>query len=212
MIVQERTTVSWLWYATETDRCIPLDRQAYPSTMFAEQSYPFPEWACRSPNGGLHVNAHLDRIDLEIARAPDTQNEFTWSCEYTIFILSYDWLEEIEDLLRGSQIEPGNLLFKGQTLPRWRTLRSRRPPSLVAKEGYRAICPICGYSCSIIYEGECFSDHSALNAPVIVNDSGIFVREDIAIGRNLRTPRGAFEPSPVTFEPPPPKFRTTYLE
>jgi len=37
--------------------------------------------------------------------------------------------------------------------------------------------------------------------PLIVNNRGIFVREDEAVRRNLRTPAGAFKPSLVPLRP-----------
>jgi hypothetical protein len=52
-----------------------------------------------------------------------------------------------------------------------------------------------------------FADPSVVGRPLIVGDHGIFVREDLALARNLRTPTGAFKPSVVKFLANPPAIR-----
>jgi hypothetical protein len=52
-----------------------------------------------------------------------------------------------------------------------------------------------------------FADPRVVGRQVIVGDHGIFVREDLALARNLRTPTGAFKPSVVKFLANPPPIR-----
>jgi len=80
-------------------------------------------------------------------------------------------------------------------------IHERRPPILLATEGHTKTCPLCGDSYTVLHGREFFADESVIGRPFIVNSNGVFVREDIARGRNLRTPRGAFEPGIVAFQP-----------
>jgi hypothetical protein len=52
-----------------------------------------------------------------------------------------------------------------------------------------------------------FADARVVGRPLIVGAHGIFVREDLALARNLRTPTGAFKPSVVKFLGNPPVIR-----
>lgn len=82
-------------------------------------------------------------------------------------------------------------------LPEW----VRRPPAVLATEGCAKACPLCGSCYTVLHGRECFADPAVIGRPLIVNSNGLFVRRDIAARRGLRTPRGAFEPGVVAFEP-----------
>jgi hypothetical protein len=66
---------------------------------------------------------------------------------------------------------------------------------------------VCGYVFTMIAGRQFFADPRVVGRPLIVGDHGIFVREDLALARNLRTPSGAFKPSVVKFLDNPPPIR-----
>lgn len=191
----------WLWYATETADCVPLDRRAYATTTFDRETIPLPGWVCRGPDGGLHVNAGLLGIDLDIAELPNAHDEVNWTCDYTIDVIAHSWLAEIGDLIDEERIGLGVLRSNGDVVDGWSTIHERRPPALLATEGHTKTCPLCGSSYTVLHGREYFADPAVIDRPLIVNNNGLFVREDIALGRNLRTPRGAFEPGVVEYGP-----------
>ena len=191
----------WLWYDTETADCVSLDRTSYVETIFDGRPVPLPKWACRAPDGGLHKNADLLALDVNITEAPNTRDELSWTCNYTVHLLAHSWLDEIRDLIDEERIGLGVLRQSGEVVAGWSTIHERRPPLLLATEGHVKTCPICGGSYTVLHGREYFSDPAVIWRPLIVNSNGLFVREDIARSRRLRTPRGAFEPAVVEFEP-----------
>lgn len=191
----------WLWYATETDDCVPLDRSAYAETVFDGGVVPLPEWVCRTPWGGLHINADLLRLDVDVTEPPGDRDEISWTCDYGVRLIAHSWLDQVRDLIGGAQIGLGALRRKGKEITGWSTIHERQPPVLLSTEGYVQTCPLCGGSYSVLHGHEFFSDGAVIGRPLIVNSSGLFIREDIARSRCLRTPRGAFEPQVVEFEP-----------
>jgi len=195
------STQRWLWYATETDDCVPLDRKAYAETVFDGSVVPLPEWVCTTPDGGLHINADLLRLDVDVAEPPGDRDEFSWTCDYVVRLIAHSWLDQIRDLIDGARIGVGTLRRNGKAIPGWSTIHERRPPVLLSTEGYVQTCPLCGGSYSILHGREYFSDAAVIGRPLIANSSGLFIREDIARSRRLRTPRGVFEPALVEFEP-----------
>lgn len=195
------STQRWLWYATETDGCVPLDRSAYAETVFDGGVVPLPEWVCRTPWGGLHIDADLLRLDVDVAEPPGGRDEISWTCDYGVRLIAHSWLDQIRDLIDGARIGLGTLWRNGNAIPGWSTIHERQPPVLLSTEGYVQTCPLCGGSYSILHGREYFSDAAVIGRPLIANSSGLFIREDIARSRRLRTPRGAFEPALVEFEP-----------
>jgi len=194
------TIQRWLWYDTETADCVSLDRSSYVETLFDGRSVPLPEWVCTAPDGGLHKNAGLLALDVDIAEAPNTRDELNWTCNYAVKLVAHNWLNEIRDLIDEERIGLGVLRQNGEVVSGWSTIHERRPPVLLATEGHVKTCPICGHSSTVLHGREYFSDPEVIGRPLIVNSSGLFVREDIARSRNLRTPRGAFEPGVIEFE------------
>ena len=190
----------WLWYDTETADCVSLDRSSYVETLFDGRRVPLPEWVCTAPDGGLHKNADLLALDVDIAEAPNTCDELNWTCEYVVKLVAHSWLDEIRDLIDEERIGLGVLRQNGEVVSGWSTIHERRPPVLLATEGHVKTCPICGHSYTVLHGREYFSDPEVIGRPLIVNSNGLFVREDIARSRNLRTPRGAFEPGVIEFE------------
>ncbi|THD83269.1 MAG: hypothetical protein E7812_00300 [Phenylobacterium sp.] len=159
-----------------------------------------PEWVCRAPDGGLHPNADLRRIDIEVAAPPNTRDEINWTCDYGVRVLAHSWLDEIRDLVDEERIGLGLLRWKGEVLDGWSTLHERHPPTLHATEGHSKTCPLCGHTYTVLHGREFFSEPEALGRALIANRNGLFIRQEIARSRNLRTPGGAFEPPTVGFE------------
>jgi hypothetical protein len=179
---------------------VRLDPDAYPGTRSGGRTIPLPAWICRAPDGGLHPNAGLHRIDVDVAAPPNSQDEINWICDYGVDLIAHSWLEEIRDLIDGERIGLGTLRWKGEVLGGWSTIHERRPPALLATEGRSKTCPLCGNTYTVLHGREFFSEPEAIGRALIVNRNGLFIREDIARSRNLRTPRGAFEPPTVGFE------------
>jgi hypothetical protein len=193
-------THRWLWYAAETADCVPLDQRAYAATVFDGRTVPLPEWVCRAPDGGLHVNGGLFGIDVDVAEPPNARDELNWTCDYVVRMVAHSWLEEIRDLIDEDRIGLGTLRRNGEVVAGWSTIHERRPPALLATEGHAKSCPLCAHSYTVLHGQEYFADPAVIGRPLIVNSNGLFVREDIARSRGLRTPRGAFEPGLVGFE------------
>jgi hypothetical protein len=189
----------WIWYAARTGRCVPLDPAAYPTTIFQGEPTPLPAWVCRSPNGGLHIDHRRGRIDIDIAQTPVSGIEINWTCDYGVRVLSRAWLAEIEEILDESAVFIGDVRRKGRRMENWATLHQAGAPRLLGSEGWADSCPICGHPTGVLQGRRFFADPSIRGRPLIVNGQGVFVREDLALGRNLRRPAGSFKPTVVRF-------------
>jgi hypothetical protein len=198
----------WLWYTPRTRLCVPLDPSAYQSTIVNGRAAPLPDWACLQPNGGRHVSYGVGRIDVEVAKSPTPRIEINWTCDYGVHIIAKSWLAEIEDLIDDSRIFIGEVRRNGRPLDRWVTINERWAPPLLASEGRGMQCPQCGSVYLSLWGRLYFADPNVVGRPLIVNHKGIFVREDLALGRNLRKPKGAFKPPAIRFDPRGP---TTFL-
>ena len=193
----------WLWYTQKTSDCVPLDREAYPTTVYDHWTVPWPEWACKAPDGGIHIDNRIGRIDVHVAEPPNGRDEFNWTCDFGVFVVSREWFTPLEDLVDSSRIFLGSLYRNGLELSDWATIHETSPPSLRSTKGASKVCPICGDFYTVIRGGVYFCDPAILGRPLIV-DRGIFVREDEVIRRNLRPPVGAFKPGIVKFRESPP--------
>jgi len=197
----------WLWYAARTGRCVPLDPTAYPSITDQGEATPSPPWVCRSPNGGLHIDSRLGRVDIDVAKAPPANIEINWTCDYGVRVVSRAWLSEIRDLIDEGTIFVGDVRRKGRRMENWATLNQTGAPRLLGSEGWADSCPICGQPFSVLRGRLFFADPGVRGRPLIVNGQGVFVREDLALGRNLRRPTGSFKPSVVSFLANPPALK-----
>jgi hypothetical protein len=169
-------------------------------TVFNRRPLPWPDWACKAPDGGTHANGSLGSIDVRVAHEPTGREEYQWTCEFQVRLLRRTWYSDIADLVDGRSVAVGRVLVGETELADWVTLHGVRPPILHGSEGWSKRCPICGDEYSLLRGRTFFSDPAVLEMPLIVNGSGIFVREDEAIRRNIRTPVGAFKPSLITSE------------
>lgn len=94
----------WMWYAIWTGRCVPLDRYAYPSTLYDGRRIPWPDWACRAPGHGVHKNDRVGRIDVHVAEPPNKRDEISWTWNFSVFILSKTWVKIIEGIIDPDRV------------------------------------------------------------------------------------------------------------
>jgi len=153
------------------------------------------------PDGGLHIDARLLGLDIDVAAPPSPADEVSWTCDCVVRLIAHSWLDEVRDLIDEKRIGLGALRLDGQAIPGWSTIHERQAPVLHSTEGYAKTCSVCGDSYTVLHGREYFSDPAVIGRPFIANSNGLFVREDIAKSRGLRTPRGAFDPWIVQFEP-----------
>jgi hypothetical protein len=189
----------WLWYAAKGSDCVPLDRTVYPSTIYDGRPMPWPPWACKAPDGGVHASSKRGSLDIHVSRAPSDHHEVTWSCEFTLWVLSRRWLAAIDDLIDGQRVCAGRLYFNGVELEDWATLHEVNSPALNASEGRAKTCPICNSHYTTLHGFVSFIDPTVVGRPLIITGDGIFVREDEVVRRNLRTPSGVFKPRWIKF-------------
>ena len=203
MATDRRSDVSWVWYAPRTPDCAPLDEAAYPSAEFNGRSIPWPDWVCRAPDGGVHIDARCSRIDLHLAKPPRRRLEYTWTCNFGVRLLAQTWLSRIEDLVDPQYMFSGDVVAHGRRIAGWSTLHARSAPPLLSSEGWSKTCPICGDVYSTLQGRPSFTDPAARSMPLIANRAGIFIRKDVFAEREIPTPAGAFEPKVVWLEEPP---------
>jgi hypothetical protein len=187
----------WLWYALRTAKCVPLDQRAYSSTVYDGEVIPWPDWCCKAPDGGVHIDARIGAIDVHLSRPPGGPDEVTWTCNFQLLLASREWLANIEDLIDGHRVALGQVFVEGRVLPDWATINEARAPGFLSSEGWSKVCPICGSVYATLRGKVFFTDPAIAGRPLIIASNGIFVREDEAIRRGLRTPVGAYKPALV---------------
>jgi hypothetical protein len=176
---------------------VRLDPAAYASTVYDREAIPWPSWCCKAPDGGVHIDARVAAIDVHLSEAPSGLDEVTWTCNFQVLLASRQWLGQIEDLVDGWHVALGQVFVDGQALPDWATINEAHAPGFFSSEGRSKVCPICGHVYATLWGKVFFRDPAIRDRPLIVASSGIFVREDEAIRRNVRTPMGAYKPSLV---------------
>jgi hypothetical protein len=191
----------WLLYAARTVRSVPLDARAYPSTPFNGEPHPKPDWVCQGSNGGLHIHYRVGRIDIDVARRPVAEVEINWSDPFNVRVFAKGWLAGIEDLIDENQVFVGSLYKGGRRLEGWSTLNQAFAPPLMARKGGAINCPTCGMYWMTLWGPTFFTGPNVLGRPLIVNSYGVFVREDLALSRDLRRPAGGFKPIPIRHRP-----------
>ncbi len=201
MFEGRRSEAAWAWFAPRTSDCAPLDRRAYPSAEFLGQPIAWPEWACRAPDGGIHIDARRASIDIRLAKEPKAKLEFTWTCNFGARLVTRRWLSLVEDLVDEVAEVFTGAVFRGENkIEAWRSLHSPLAPPLLSSDGQVKTCPICGDVYSMLKGRTFFANPAVLSKPLIVNRSGIFIRRDIFEQRAIPTPVGAFSPSWVWLE------------
>ena len=195
----KRSGHRWLWYSSRTAECVPLDRDAYPSTTYDGRDIPWPDWACKAPDGGVHANSRIGPIDVHVSKAPSDHYEVTWTCDFQIRVISRRWLAEIEGLVDGHRVCPGRVILHGDELVDWATLHEVNSPALFASEGRAKTCPVCNHHYTTVHGSVSFLDPEVVDRPLILAGNGIFIREEEVSRRGLRTPSGVFKPRLVRF-------------
>ncbi len=104
---------SWLLYAVRTPVCAPLDRRAYPEAVYHDGVTPWPDWACRSPDGGIHTDNRLGSIDVNLAAMPTNRGQISWTCEFQVTLVARSWLSAFEDLIDPDKTWIGQVLVGG---------------------------------------------------------------------------------------------------
>src|SRR5438093_733962 len=101
---------AWLWYAVKTAGLVRLDPVVYPSVRLLGHdpvlgwNQAKPEWACQSPNGGLHIHASARRIDVHIAERPISRVELNAIEGYSLMLIMTSWLDLISDLIDAERV------------------------------------------------------------------------------------------------------------
>jgi hypothetical protein len=145
----------------------------------------------------VHVDARLATIDVHLSRAPGGTDEVTWNCDFQVLLVTRQWLAQIEDLVSGQRVAIGQVVVEGRPLPEWATIHEAHAPGLFSSAGRSKVCPICGNVYATLWGKVFFTDPAIADRLLIVASSEIFVREDEAIRRGLRTPVGAYKPALV---------------
>jgi len=194
---KQRADERWLWYALRTAQCVPLDPAAYPSTVYDREVIPWPNWCCKAPDGGVHIDARVAAIDVHLLRPPTGPDEVTWNCDFQVLLASRQWLAQIEDLIDGRRVALGRVFVNGRALPDWATINEAHAPGFFSDDGRSKVCPICGSVYATLWGKVFFTDPDVQGRPLIVASKAIFIREDEVIRRGLRAPVGAYKPTPV---------------
>ena len=198
----KRPEQRWLWYASKTSECVPLDRDAYASATYDRSPIPWPDWACKAPDGGVHASSRVGPIDVHVRKAPSDHYEVTWTCDFQIRVVSRRWLAQIEDLVDGHRVCTGRLVLNGDELLDWATLHEVNSPALFASEGRAKTCPVCNHHYTTIHGSVSFLDPEVIDRPLFLAGNGIFISEAEVAHRNLRTPSGVFKPRAIRFTGP----------
>jgi hypothetical protein len=145
----------------------------------------------------VHVDARVGAIDVHLSRAPRGADEVSWTCNFQVVLASKAWLAQIEDLIDGDKVALGQVIVDGRVLEDWATINEAHAPGFLSSEGRSKICPICGSVYATLWGKVFFTDPAIADRPLIVASSAIFVREDEATRRALRTPSGVYKPTRV---------------
>lgn len=192
----------WIWYASQSERPVHLDAKRYPSVEFDGRLLPRPEWVCQADNGGLHVDARVGRIDVNVASRPISTMELNWTEPYALNVVARNWVDLWRDLIDPDQVFLGALLLDGRGIQEWVSIHGIRQPALKSKKMTERRCSHCGNLSTWTQGGEFFDASHLPDQMVLVNANGIFLREDVVRERGIRAPKGSSEPSYVVWKAP----------
>jgi hypothetical protein len=187
----------WLLYACRTSAYMSLDPLAYPSTLFDGRPIAWPPWACKAPDGGIHIDNTVGRIDVHLTKSPRRSVDFHWTHNFGVHIIANHWLDEIRDLIDESRIFLGDVRVRGNKITGWSTVHEPGAPPLLASAGTSKTCPICGNYYTTLWGKLSIGDPTAVGRPLFVNSKGVFIREQLALSRNISKPSGVFKPRAV---------------
>jgi hypothetical protein len=187
----------WYWYASKSDG-VSLHRPAYKSIEFDNKPFPFPDWACKGPNGGVHIDARVGRIDVSVSEMPPNREEFSWTYEYGVPLFKRKWFELIQPIVERNDIEVGAVYLEDELRPDWVTIHSIEPPSLLCKQIIESHCSNCGGT-QTWTRGRCYFDSTiGFDREIIMNRNGLFILKSIVESMGLRTPNKCFKPTLVS--------------
>lgn len=191
----------WYWYASRTANAVRVDQKSYPSMLVAGDRLARPDWICTSSSAGIHIDARFGRIDVHVSEPPADRIEINWTKPFALKIIKKTWLGLIDDLFDPNRVFVGDVLLKEKPLAEWQTVHGICEPALRSKKETVAVCAVCGAVNSWPL-GKAFFDAPDIDdQSVLVNGSGVFVRKDIVLERNLRRPHGSHKPELVGWKP-----------
>lgn len=185
----------WVWYASRSERPVPLDEKRYPSVEFDGKPLARPEWICQGENGGLHIDARVGRIDVHVASHPVPSFELNWTDPFALHVVSSTWLNPILDLIDVGRVFFGTLFLDGHPIEGWSSVHGLNQPTLKSAGMTVRTCDRCGNVSTWTKDKEFFDDPNIDDQVLLVDGSGLYLREDAVRGRSLPPPIGSFEPS-----------------
>lgn len=190
----------WVWYASQSERPVHLDAKRYPSIEFDGKQLPRPEWICRAENGGLHVDASVGRIDVHVASHPVSTMELNWTEPYALNVVARRWVESWRDLIDSNRVFLGTLFLDGHEIEDWMSIHGVEQPILKSTKMTVRRCNRCGNVSTWTRGNEFFDEPHIGDQIVLVNGSGIYLRDDIVRERDIHAPAGSFKPSYVAWK------------
>jgi hypothetical protein len=190
--------MDWLWYSSSSEYPVYLDGSRYRKIAFDGGWTPAPEWVCQAPDGGLHVDARIGRIDMDVLVRPPDEIDLNWNFEYQVYILSKKWINLFRDRLVAEGIATGQLRYSGRVLDDWVTIHQDHAPPLRSPNVAVKICPVCGNISTWPRGAPFFRDSEADAREIIANRSGVFVSADLVRRRNIATPAGSHVPMMIS--------------
>lgn len=193
---------AWFWYSPRPSVNIWIDTGVYPLLRFGRSLMSCPTWTCVA-DGYPHLDRRAARIDVEMVKRPSPGIEFCQTRPFHANLVARSWLAEVEDLLDDSRIFLGEVRVAGQVLDDWVTINERWGPALFASDGRGEWCRHCGHLGMGLWGRIYFAEPEIAGRAIMVNDNGLFVRDDIVRDRKLRRPAGAERPGRVRLQPTP---------
>jgi hypothetical protein len=196
----------WFWYLPRLRLKVPL-AEGYPLIRMGRNLVKCPTWICPVWEGEKFYIPHMDRrvgrVDVDVAHRPNTGLELTLVAGQDVILLARSWLHEIEDLIDESRVFIGEVRVDAPPLEDWVTIHERWAPVLFGSDGRGHWCGHCGHLHMGLGGRIYFAEPEIAGRAFIVNEHGLFVREDIVLSRKLRRPAGTERPGRVRLQPTP---------
>jgi hypothetical protein len=127
--------------------------------------------------------------------------ELNWTKPFALKIIKRTWLKLIDDLIDPDRVFVGDVLLEKKPLAEWQTLHGIREPALRSTNEAVTVCAVCGAVNSWPLGRAFFDAPDIEDQSVLVNGSGVFVRKDRVLERNLRRPHGSYKPELISWKP-----------
>jgi hypothetical protein len=197
----KRKREGWVWYASRSERPVHLDANHYPLIEFDGNQLPRPAWICQAENGGLHVDARVGRIDVHVTAPPIASMEINWTEPYALNLVAKSWAHLWRESIDPNSIFLGSLFLNGREIEDWVSLHGIRQPALKSRRMTERLCSRCGNLSTWTHGDEYFDDPHIGDQMVLVNGSGVYLRDDLVRKCHIGPPAGSFEPSYVAWRP-----------